>query len=459
MGFRGRIAAVGVLGGGLTAAVLIFPGLRFAYHNGEVHLALEVAEGVIGLGVAYLVLGRVRAHRRSGDVALLAALALSVLANLALGAVPDLIPAAHGHVAQAWAPVTLRTVGAALLAVGPFLHRPLRNPARTGRQAIAAVAVLSAAVGLGSWALAGWLPDAVPPGLSPLDSARPLLTGHPAVMVLQSLIMAGYAVSAVGYARLARRDQDEFLEWVAAGVTLGAFARLNYLLFPSLYTDWVYTGDFLRLGFWVLLLVGAARELREYWSRLADAAVADERRRIARDLHDGLAQELAFLVSQTASLGDSYEVELRRLRGAAERALYESRRAIALLSGRGDESLPGLLARAAEEVGHRYETRVRLSGDFPATSQEREGLARVVREAVTNAARHGKAKTVVLELHHDSNGRTLRVRDDGLGFEPGEERGDGFGMLSMRERVEALGGTLTVEAAAGRGVTVEVRLP
>lgn len=459
MGFRWRVAGAAVLGGGLTAAVLLFPGLRFAYLNAQVHLALEVAEGVIGVGVAYLVLGRVRAHCRAGDLALLAALCLSVAANLPLGAMVELMPAVRTAMAEAWAPLTLRTIGAGLLAAAPFLHHPLREPERSGRLVIGAVAALAALVGTLSWALAGWLPEAVPPGISPLDSARPLLAGHPAVMVLQTVMMSGYAVGAAGFARLARRERDEFLSWVAAGVTLGAFARLNYLLFPSLYTDWVYTGDVLRLAFWLLLLAGAARELRLYWSRLADAAVAEERRRIARDLHDGLAQELAFLVSQTSSLGDSYEVELRRLRGAAERALYESRRAIALLSGRGDERLPALLSRAAEEVAHRYDVRVRLSGDFPATLQEREELARIVREAVTNAARHGKAKTIRLELEQDAAGRRLRVHDDGLGFVPGEERGDGFGMLSMRERTEAMGGALTVTAAPQAGVTVEVTLP
>ena len=173
------------------------------------------------------------------------------------------------------------------------------------------------------------------------------------------------------------------MRWFAAGAILAAFASLNYLFFPSLYSDWVYTGDFLRLGFYLLVLVGTGREIQTYWRRLADVAVLEERRRIARDLHDGLAQELAFIAAETRGPASK----------AAERALDESRRAIAALTRPVDEPLHVALVQAAEEVAHRVGTQIRFEGETVSTvpGDTREALIRIVREAVTNAARHGGA--------------------------------------------------------------------
>ena len=152
--------------------------------------------------------------------------------------------------------------------------------------------------------------------------------------------------------------------------TLAAFAHLNYLFFPSLYSDWVYTGDFLRLGFYLLILVGTGREIQTYWHRLAQVAVLEERRRMARELHDGLAQELAFVVAETSGPA----------RAAGERALDESRRAIAALTRPVDEPLDVALVQAAEEVARRVGTQLRfaVASDLEASADTREALIRIV---------------------------------------------------------------------------------
>ena len=143
--------------------------------------------------------------------------------------------------------------------------------------------------------------------------------------------MALYCFAAIGFGRRARATGDELLQWLAVGALFGAFARLNYFLYPSLYTDYVYSGDFFRLAFYVAILAAAAREISSYWETLSHTAVLEERRRLARDLHDGLAQELAFIGRNLRRLDEGDEAVARATASAA-RALSESRRAIAALT-------------------------------------------------------------------------------------------------------------------------------
>jgi two-component system sensor histidine kinase UhpB len=184
--------------------------------------------------------------------------------------------------------------------------------------------------------------------------------------------------------------------------------------------------------------------------RQALAAQEAERRRIARELHDGVAQELAYIVAESDG----------PLAAAAERALDESRRAIAALTRPVDEPLEVALVQAAEEVAGRVgvQLKVEVCEGATVSPDEREALIRIVREAITNAGRHGKAANVSVELSN-GHGTLLRIADDGTGFDPARTRVGGFGLVSMRERAEALGGRFTLFSEAGSGAKIEVRLP
>jgi signal transduction histidine kinase len=223
----------------------------------------------------------------------------------------------------------------------------------------------------------------IPIGLSPSAAHRPILLGQHLLPGTQIVGVLLFMVAALGFIQRGERDRDELMRWFAAGAALSAFARFNYFLFPSLYSDWVFTGDFLRLGFCLLLLAGAAREIGSYWRRLASMAVLEERRRIARELHDGVAHELAYIVAESNG----------HLAAAAERALDESRRAIAALTRPVDEPLDVALVQAAEEVAGRVGVHLKVDVCRGATvsPDEREALIRIVREAITNAGRHGGA--------------------------------------------------------------------
>jgi signal transduction histidine kinase len=241
---------------------------------------------------------------------------------------------------------------------------------------------------------------------------------------------------------------------------LAAFARVHYLLFPSLYSEFVYTGDLLRLGFYLLLLVGAAREVRSYWEARTHAAVLQDRRRMARDLHDGLTQELAYISTQSQRLGSRPDPAIAGLiRAAAQRAVDEARQAISALSRPPDEPFPVALQRIAEDMAHRYDVKVVSQLDLEAhVDHERaEALLRIVAESVRNAVHHGAAE--LIELRLTASPLCLAIIDDGRGFDARSGRPGGFGLTSMRERADAMGAEFAVTSAPGDGTTVRVTWP
>ena len=191
-------------------------------------------------------------------------------------------------------------------------------------------------------------------------------------------------------------------------------------------------------------------------------AVLEERRRIARDFHDGIAQELAFIALGLRQLGDRYghDDTLRMTAAAADRAIDEARSAIAALTEPLDGSVAHSVGRATRDVAERLgDVRVEIVGsDFGTTAGEREALYRIAREATSNAIRHGAASSLRLRLN-DGDGRSLRIVDNGGGFSTEAARMHGFGLTSMRERAASVGGRLLVRSFAGVGTAVEVRLP
>lgn len=182
---------------------------------------------------------------------------------------------------------------------------------------------------------------------------------------------------------------------------------------------------------------------------------------MARELHDGLAQELAFIRSQTAAMASGMPLPdmVGHVATAAERALEESRRAVETLAGGAPVPLREAVRAAAEEVAARQGAKVEVdvqASSIPPTVAE--ALLRVVREATGNAVRHGAARRVTVRLGCDNRSLRLTIVDDGGGFAP-EGVCQGFGLRSMRERVEALGGQLDVRSQQGRGTTVEAVVP
>jgi signal transduction histidine kinase len=452
-------AGIGLLA---TLAVFAFPNITFAYYSPPFHVALETAAGLTAALAAFLFFGRLREQRRQSNWALVFALALSAVVNIGFGVIPAVVSGASGSDFAVWATALGRTIGAGIFVFAAYARedRVTTNP-HIALSVIAAPLLSGAVIALVVWGLLPFMPAGllVPPVIA--DVARPMADVHPIVMLIQVLGLGLYTAAAFGFIRRSERTGDELMRWLAAGAMLAACSRLHYTLYPSLYSGWIYSGDILRLGFYGLLLAGAVGEIRRYWQGLALAAAADERRRIARDLHDGLAQELAFITAQTRwlRLHDGDGETARSLAAAADRALDESRRAIAALTRDDDEPFDVALAQAAEEVADRVGTTVKLDLEPGAQLDPdvREGVLRIAREAIANAGRHSGAECVHVSL--TANGRVLlRVSDDGVGFDPKNTRPDRYGLISMRERAQALDAEFMVTTAPGRGTSVEVAL-
>jgi signal transduction histidine kinase len=446
------------VGSGVTLIALLL-GDRFAFRNAELHLELETAAGLIGLLVAYLAFGRFRQSDALGDLLVVAALALFAIANVALAALPGAFAGEETGGFSTWAPLIVRLVGAATFAAAAFAPLgPMKRPRRAAAlAALGTGAVIATAAGVVA-AFAGRLPLGANPSLAPHASWRSAVADYPVIFGAQIVSAALFAGAALGFFRRATRTRDRLAELFAAGAVLAAIAALHYSLFPSLYSAWIYTGDVLRTGFYVLLLAGAASEIGSYWRARTEAAVLAERSRIERDLHDGLAQELAFIVGETRRIATPYDRSLERLAAAAERALDESRHAISVLAD-NDQPLGTAITQTVEDMADRFGVTATLELDdrLVVTPATRVELVRIVHEAVTNAARHGRARRITVTVA-DGQSPSLRIVDDGTGFDPGSvERG--FGLESMSGRARSVGAEFKLASAPGRGTRIEIVLP
>jgi signal transduction histidine kinase len=408
-----------------------------------------------------LVWGRLKWRRGLDDLLLFVALGVLSVTSLLFAVVPAAIWR-DPHPFSTWTTLAAAALSASLLAVAALI-RPirLRDYEHAGRVAVVVMGIGLVVIGTLVGVFIDRLPIGIDPARSPLHVAG-LISGNFVIAFTQIVTALLFVAAAIGFTRRAESSRDEFFLWLGAGAIFAAFARLNYFIFPSLYSEWVYTGDVLRLCWHILLLIGAVRLIGVYQRAYVEARVLEERRRIARDLHDGLAQELAFIANKTRELvvgSVAQRLALLQLASAAQRGLDESRRAIEALSRKDDEPFDVALVEAVEAVAHRLGTRVQVDAE-PAPDiepKQREQLLRIVREAVTNAGSHANAELVRVQF---TNGGPLylRIEDDGVGFDPTDIDSKGFGLLTMEERAAAIGAEFRVNSSPGRGTSVEVRL-
>lgn len=208
--------------------------------------------------------------------------------------------------------------------------------------------------------------------------------------------------------------------------------------------------------------------------QVADLAVAQERLRIAHEMHDGIAQVLGYVNTKVQAAIEYLRrekteeglVQLRELAAAAREAYGDVREAIVDL-----RTLPGL-TRSFQDVLREYvdrwkeqtevETVLVVDGDLGMPNGIDLQLVRIIQESLTNVRKHAKATTARIEVRRRDGKLLITVRDDGIGFaQAGRSRSvfPRFGLSTMRERAESIGGTFSIESEPGGGTMVSVEVP
>ena len=445
----GEILLAGLLGASL-ALFVSHPVLRTQYNEPALLLVLETTMALVGLLVAVLAANRFHVDGLRTDLLLAAGFLVESLSTAAFA----IIPALGGSPLQpseAWMAALGSILGAALVAAAPFVGGRSRSRERALWDALAAAAIVL----LAAWVL-----------LRAHDTQLPALTrvaggteppGLASVLSVQALL---YLLAVVGWGKRLARTGDDLAQWLALGFTLQLFAAIHLVLAPPRGTTYVTGGEFLRLLAFALMLVGAWRAIR---SAELGRAVAEERARVAREIHDGLAQYL-FAVSTHAQMlaaGTPVEEVGPQLKQAAALAQQEARFAIlALSSASGTAPFDSALRRYVEfltadgelEVDLEVDPAIRLAPD------EQIEIFRIVQEGLGNVRRHANATHAELVIGQRPSGeRFVAIEDDGEGFPP-DSAAAGQGLRNMRDRASSIEGGFSIRSTPGRGTALEVLL-
>ncbi len=238
-------------------------------------------------------------------------------------------------------------------------------------------------------------------------------------------------------------------------------------------TDWrELSPDDLRLLYTVGDMLSSSIERARLFARSAQLGAVEERNRLAREIHDTLAQGLAaatlYLESADVALEegrvDRAQRQLRQALGLTRTNLEEARRSVldlraAPLQGRNlVRALNELAAAARQRWGLAVSVEI-VGGGRPLPARLEVGLYRIAQEALTNVARHAGAAHAMVALTVTPDAISLSVADDGRGFDPGQVEGQRFGLIGLQERAQLLGGRLEIESAEGRGTRLTVTAP
>jgi signal transduction histidine kinase len=444
----GEVLLIGLLG----AAFALFasnPSLRSTYELPELRLVISTAITLAGVVVAVLAGARFAVEGRRVDLLLASGFYVGALSTLLFAIAPVLDSDGIAKREQ-WAGIGGQLIAMSLVAAAPFVRGRALARDRALRSALVSCTIWLVVV----WLTAFWLDPALP-ALDPHGNADPpfLLTASLALLALVSL------VALLGFGLRFRNQAVDLDRWLAIGSTFLLFASLHFLFTPLVSDAHVTQGDFLRVLGYSILLVGVWRAIR---SAEFGRAVAEERARVAREIHDALAQSL-FAVSTHATKienGAPLEIAIPRLKEAAALAQQEARFAVlALSSASGNAPFDAALRRYVEflTADGALDVEVDIEQGVQLAPDEQIEVFRIVQEGLANARKHAGASHAGVFIGERDGRRIVRVRDDGSGF-AGVPDGAGQGLKNMRSRAESIEGAFSIRAAPGRGTALEVTL-
>jgi signal transduction histidine kinase len=435
--------AAGAAGAAMVLLCALAPAELLAIKSPALKAASETGAGLGAMVGCWMAVVRAERTRALGDAAIVVAIGTITIGGM-LVAVLTLVAGIGPSSIVVWAEAPGR-IGAGALLVGAGLLRGARMSYRPGRVAfVAGTSIALILVGMGVAIGALGASDRLPLSLELLTAA---------VFLGAALALAGRA----------RRSGDRALPCYAAFALIMGAARIAGVLAPHPGASWIDFGDLVRLGEVTLLLLAGWAEACESGRRMLQNTLEAERRRLAREVHDGLAQELAFIVSQSRRLarraprGGPLDLLLR----ASETALLDTRRTILNLSTSPSQALSTAVAQRAFVIADRAGLALELEflDEVSVTPEIEHAILRIINEAVGNVARHAAATAVSIRVSSEGGRAVIRIVDDGKGFDPHlRRRRTAFGLAGMTERARSLGGRLRVESEPGRGTLIEVTL-
>src|SRR5437773_5074444 len=444
----GQVLLFGLLGASL-AFFVAHRSLQTHWALPELRLVIQTA-ATLAAGIIALLAGvRFGVEGRRLDLFLCVGFLVAAGSTLAFSIVP-VVGGQPLHRAEGWAGIVGRLFAWALIATAPFM----RGRSKWGSRVLGN-ACLAACVGL----LLIWTAcHSFAPSLPALashdgDQLPPVLAGLLSAEALLNLL------AVVGFGLRFREKGEDLDRWLGLGATLMLFASLHYLFTPLLSSDYVSQGDFLRVIAYGVLMVGAWRAIRfaEF-----GRAVAEERARVAREIHDGLAQYLFAVATHATMLesGGSLETILPQLKEAAAAAQQEARFAVLALSSAGGSApfdsalrryVDFLTADGQLEVDLEIQEGIRLAPD------EQIEVFRIVQEGLANARKHAHARRAEVRIEERDGERFVTGVDDGSGFDEAEIAA-GQGLKNMRACAASIGGGFRLVSTPGRGTALEVVL-
>ncbi len=463
----------------ITLFIIGTPSFPVAAPSPSLAIFLSTLAAASGLAILYLGVLRYRVLHHSADIFTGLALGVLGLAHLLLWMytpVMDGEPTGHRDVVV-WLYLILfaRAIATALFILA-VLKIP-RNSDPGGRLCFGIPAVFgtSAVIAIGTLvaiALGACFPSGAGPAARDLLATRSviddMLPDQRAWLLATNAVIATLMFgAAVRFAFRAVRLGDAHMHAVSLTMTLTAFGQIHAIFFPPIDPHYVSTGDAFRIAGYVLLLCMLVSRLGY---EITDHVASEERIRISRELHDGLAQHLGLLHLRLVLAAAPHRDPQRRgqdlatARRLVEASLLEARQAVlSLRSGSVSwDQFQHTLSSFGQEFGQNHEVEVAM--EFAGGGQSVDAglqaeVLRILHEAFSNAVRHGEATIIAAHVHANSASLIVEVMDNGKGFSPNSLDGQGVGLASMHERIERRGGTLDLATAPGQGVTLRARLP
>jgi signal transduction histidine kinase len=437
----GEVLLFGLLGAAL-ALFVSYSSLRDTYELPQLRLVLDTGVTLAAAIVALLAGIRFSVEGRRLDFLLCGGFFLAAATTFAFSIVPVFEGGTVGK-DEAWSGIAGKLLATGLIAAAPFTRGRILGRQRALRWWIGALVCLE----ISMWLLVKSASSGTP-ALSSGDDQPLLLIFSLALQALLSL------VALIGFGLRFRSYGDDLYRWLALAATLALFAELHYVFTPVVSSSFVSQGDFLRLISYGVLMAGVWRAIRfaEF-----GRAVAEERARVAREIHDGLAQYL-FTVSTHASMLEGETAD--RIKEAAAAAQQEARFAIlALSSASGTAPFDAALRRYVDFLTADGELEVDLEVD-PALSlapDEQIEVFRIVQEGLANVRKHAEASRAEVLIGPRGADRVVVVRDNGSGFD-GETDPAGQGLKNLRQRAATIGGAFALRSTPGKGTALEVTL-